>query len=150
MAGIIVGAKIVGGEAWERKLQAAFEQWARLEVNDYFRDEFTTEKWSYPGVTFRKSGQTADDPRDIYDLGNLYRSGRESFTVGNKGLEVTASWDWNAKNSSGNLYAYYVHEGRSTNLAPRQWTDALTSPAKFLGSSLNKSLKERITIALSR
>jgi hypothetical protein len=150
MAGIIAGAKIVGGEAWERKLQAAFEQWARFEVNDYFRDEFTTEKWGYPGVTLRKSGQTADDPRDIYDLGNLYRSGRESFTVGNKGLEVTASWDWNAKNSRGNLYAYYVHEGKSTNLAPRQWTDALTSPAKFLSSNLSKSLKERITIALSR
>jgi hypothetical protein len=150
MAGIIVGAKIIGGEAWERKLQAAFEQWARFEVNDYFRDEFTTEKWDYPGITFRKSGQTVGDPRDIYDLGDLYRSGRESFTVSSQALEVTASWNWNAKNSSGNLYAYYVHEGKSTNLAPRQWTDTLTSPAKFLNSNLSKSLKERIVIALSR
>jgi hypothetical protein len=150
MAGIIVGAKIVGGELLERKLKAAFEQWARFEVNDHFRDEFTTEKWGYPGVTIRKSGQTADDPRDIYDLGDLYRSGRESFVVSNKGGEVIASWDWNAKNSSGNLYAYYVHEGRSTNLAPRQWTDTLTNPAKFLGSNLSKSLTEHITIALRR
>ena len=150
MSGIIVGAKIIGSEALERKLQAAFEQWARFEVNDYFRNQFTTDKWDYPGVTFRKSGETADDPRDIYDLGDLYRSGRDSFTMSSKGREVTASWDWNAKNSSGNLYAYYVHEGKSTNIAPRQWTDALTSPTKFLGSNLSKSLKEHITIALSR
>jgi hypothetical protein len=154
MAGIIVGAKIVGGEAWERKLQAAFEQWARFEVNDYFRDQFNTDRWYYPAVTLRKSGQTAGPgPRDIYDLGNLYRSGRESFAVSSKGLEVTASWDWDAKNSSGNLYAYYVHEGAEkagNNLMPRQWTDVLVEPTKFLGSSLSKSLKERITIALGR
>lgn len=150
MAGIIVGAKIIGGDAWERKLQAAFEQWARFEVNDYFRDQFTTDKWDYPSVTFRKSGQTADNPRDIYDLGDLYRSGRESFTVSSKGREVIASWDWDAKNTSGKLYAYYVHEGKSTNIASRQWTDALTSPTKFLSSNLSKSLKEHITLALSR
>lgn len=151
MAGIIVGAKIIGGEFWERKLQEAFETWARFEVNDYFRDQFNTEKWYYPEVTFRKSGQTAGpDPRDIYDLGNLYRSGRDSFVVTTEALEVTASWDWNAKNSSGRLYAYYVHEGKGTNIKPRQWTDALSSPSVFLSSNLSKSLKTRITNALRR
>ena len=56
MAGIIVGAKIVGGEFWERKLQAAFEAWAEEDVNDkYWKEQFTTEVWGYPGPTKRKN-----------------------------------------------------------------------------------------------
>jgi hypothetical protein len=151
MAGIIVGAKIVGGELWEKKLQAAFEAWTRFEVNDHFRTQFNTDIWDYSAVTFRKSGQTVGpEPRDIYDLGDLYRSGRDSFTITAGGSDVTASWDWDARNSSGKLYAYYVHEGKGTNIEPRQWTDPLVSPDLFLASDLSKSLKKRITTALGR
>jgi hypothetical protein len=151
MAGIIIGAKIVGGELWEKKLQAAFESWTRFEVNDHFRAQFNTDIWDYSAVTFRKSGQTVGpEPRDIYDLGDLYRSGRDSFTITTGGSDVTASWDWDARNSSGRLYAYYVHEGKGTNIEPRQWTDPLVSPDLFLASDLSKSLKKRITTALGR
>jgi hypothetical protein len=151
MAGIIVGAKIVGMKILEAKLQAAFETWARFEVNDYFRDQFLTEKWDYPGVTFRKNGETVGPgPRDIYDLGELYKSGVKSFVTTDDTNGVTASWDWDAKNSSEKLYAYYVHEGQGTNVAPRRWTDALASPSVFLSSNLSKSLKARITTALRR
>jgi hypothetical protein len=151
MAGIIVGAKIVGGAFWEQKLQAAFEAWTRFEVNDHFRDQFNNEIWDYGAVTFRKSGQTVGpEPRDIYDLGDLYRSGRDSFTITNGSSDVTASWDWDAKNTSGKPYAYYVHEGKGTNIEPRQWTDPLVSPDLFLASDLSKSLKKRIASALRR
>jgi hypothetical protein len=151
MAGIIVGAKITGGAFWEQKLQAAFEAWSRFEVNDHFRDQFNNETWDYGAVTFRKSGQTVGpEPRDIYDLGDLYRSGRDSFTITTGGSDVTASWDWDAKNTSGKPYAYYVHEGKGTNIEPRQWTDPLVSPDLFLASDLSESLKKRIASALRR
>ena len=151
MAGIILGAKIVGMQLLEAKLQAAFETWSRFEVNDHFRDQFNKETWSYPAITFRKSGQTVGpEPRDIYDLGDLYRSGRDSFTITTGSNDVTASWDWDAKNSSGKPYAYYVHEGKGTNIEPRQWTDPLVSPDLFLASDLSKSLKKRIASAFRR
>jgi len=148
MTGIIVGAKIVGGEFWERKLQKAFEAWARFDVNDHFRDQFTMEKWAYPAVTFRKNRDTAGPgPRDIFDLGDLYRSGRDSFSLDTGINGPRASWDWNATNTSGRLYAYYVHEGVGTNLEARRWTDPLTSPSLFLSSKLSDSLKKRISSA---
>ena len=151
MAGIIVGAKIVGMKLLEAKLQAAFETWTRFEVNDYFQDQFNTEKWKYPNVTFRKNRSTVGpEPRDIFDLGDLYRSGRDSFTITQGSNDVTASWDWDAQNSSGRRYAYYVHEGEGTNVAPRRWTDPLMSPDLFLGSNLSKSLNKRIIDAFRK
>ncbi len=148
MAGIIVGSKIVGMKLLEKKLQAAFETWARFDVNDHFRDQFTTKKWDYPAITFRKNGDTAGPGlRDIFDLGDLYRSGRDSFSIDTSIDGATASWDWNATNASGRLYAYYVHEGEGTNLEARRWTDPLTSPSLFLSSKLSDSLKRRISSA---
>jgi len=155
MAGIIVGAKIVGGESWERKLQAAFEAWAEEDVNDrYWKEQFTTEVWGYPGPTTRENPRApvrdAFSPRDIYDYGRLYDSGVESFDIISDVNSVTASWNWDAKNSTNNLYAYYVHEGKGSNLAPRRWTDDLVSPSLFLNNRLSKQLERRIIGALGR
>jgi len=148
---IIVGGTLIGGEHLEAKLQAAFETWSRFEVNDYFRDQFNNKPWDYPSVTFRKSGQTVGpEPRDIYDLGNLYRSGRDSFSITMGVDDVTASWNWNATNSSGGAYAWYVHEGLSTNIKARRWTDELQNPALFDASTLKKALQRRIKTAMGK
>jgi hypothetical protein len=150
MSATIVGGTIVNAKLLEAKLAKAFETWARFDANDYFRDQFVEDKWPYPGGTERKSGELARDPRNIFDLGDLYRSGRDSFKITQGSADVTASWDWDAKNSSGRGYAWYVHEGLSTNLAPRQWTDVFQQRDLFDGSSVSKELRSRIRTALNR
>lgn len=147
MSGIIVGGSFSNPDKLVAKLEKAFETWARFEVNDYFRDQFLEDKWGYPGETQRKSGELARDPRNIFDLGNLYRSGRDSFRITQGTSDVTASWDWDAKNSSGRAYAWYVHEGLSTNLAPRQWTDIFQQRDLFASSNVSKELRSRIRAA---
>lgn len=147
MSGIIVGGSIINAGKLVQKLEKAFETWARFEVNDYFRDQFLEGKWGYPGETQRKSGELARNPRNIFDLGNLYRSGRDSFKITQGASDITASWDWDAKNSSGRAYAWYVHEGLSTNLAPRQWTDVFQERNLFIDSNISKELRSRIRAA---
>jgi len=117
-------------------------------VNDYFRDQFLEDKWDYDGETRRKSGEfVGPEPRNIFDLGDLYRSGRDNFKIEQGGVDVTASWSWDAKNSSGKGYAWYVHEGWSTNLEPRQWTDIFQQRDLFASSNVSKELKSRIRAA---
>jgi hypothetical protein len=148
MASTIVGATIVNAKLLETKLVKAFETWAKEDINDaYWDDQFREDKWSYGGETRRKNGEVVTSPRDIYDLGALYESGRESFTLSKSGIDVAASWNWDAKNSSGGAYALYVHEGLSTNLDPRPWTDELYYPQKFQESSVRLALKRRIKAA---
>jgi hypothetical protein len=152
MANIVAGVKIVGMKQLETKLQQAFENWAEKDVNDqYWKEQFLERDWPYPGTTKRKNPNApiveAGDPRDIYDYGKLYQSGKESLEIASNTTSVTASWDWNAKNSSGQLYAYYVHEGAAkagNNLVARRWTDALVIPDLFLASDLSKLFKRRI------
>ena len=75
-------------------------------------EQFLTNKWQYPPpATKRKSGEIAGNPRDIYDLGKLYESGKRSFSVTRDASEIQASWHWDAKNLSGEEYAWFVHEG---------------------------------------
>lgn len=151
MSAIIVGGKFINPEKLEAKLIAAFKTWTRFDVNDYFQDEFTQEKWEYPGETRRKSGELAGPgPRDIYDLGVLYKSGRDGFSIAQGGTDVTASWNWNAQNSRGRAYAWYVHEGFSTNQAPRQWTDVFQQKDLFLVSNVSKALLQRIRATMGR
>jgi hypothetical protein len=148
MAGTIVGANFINPDIFARKLAKAFEAWARFDVNDYFRDQFTTPKWDYDGETRRKNGDYITSPkRDIYDLGSLYRSGRDSFKIESNGIDVTASWSWDAENSSGRAYAWYVHEGLSTNRNARQWTDVFQEQNLFISSNIRKSLRDRIRTA---
>jgi len=150
MSGTIVGGEFINPDRIVNKLANAFEAWANEEVNDYFRDQFIEDKWPYDGNTLRKSGEQVGSPRNIFDLGDLYRSGRNNFSITQGGVDITASWNWNAKNSSGRAYAWYVHEGLGTNLAPRQWTDIFQEQTLFDRSPLSKELKMRIRNALNK
>jgi hypothetical protein len=151
MSGTIVGGSFSNPDKLVQKLVKAFETWARFDANDYFRDQFLEDKWDYDGETRRKNGETVGpEPRNIFDLGDLYRSGRDSFSITQGGMDITASWDWDAKNSSGRGYAWYVHEGLSTNLEPRQWTDVFQQSDLFNGSSVSKELRSRIRAAFNK
>jgi hypothetical protein len=148
MSGIVVEAKVIGGEGWEKKLRAAFETWASEDIDDaYWDDQFKDDRWVYQNETRRKNGEVVGSPRDIYDLGELYESGRESFRITQGSMDITASWNWDAKNSSGRAYAWYVHEGLGTNVTPRPWTDELQVPSRFEASSVRLALRRRIKIA---
>lgn len=149
MSGTIVGARIINARAIEQKLMAAFETWAKEDLDDgYFEDQFKEDKWGYPGYTRRKSGESAGTVRNIYDLGELYQSGKQTFQITQGANDITASWNWNAKNDSGNTYAEYVHEGWGTNLEARPWTDDLYYPQKFANSNVRLALRARIKAAL--
>ena len=152
MSGTIVGGEFINPEALVKKLSKAFETWSRFDVNDHFRNEFLEKKWRYDGETIRKNGDPnpVGSPRDIFDLGELYKSGRDSFSITQGGMDVTASWNWDAKNDSGRGYAWYVHEGLSTNLTPRQWTDTFQQQDLFDSSQVSKDLKMRIRTAFNK
>jgi hypothetical protein len=149
--GVIVGGKFINPEAFTKKLTTAFATWANDDINDsYWDDFFKDDRWSYPGETRRKNGEVVGSPRDIYDLGNLYNSGKESFTLNLGGNSPSASWNWDARNESGRAYAWYVHEGLGTNRAPRPWTDAFQVPAKFERGVAMRALKNRIREAFMK
>ena len=148
MSGTIVGGDFIDPQKLEQKLAKAFETWAQFDVNDYFRDQFLEDKWPYDGETERKNGETVGSPRNIFDLGELYKSGRDSFSISRGSIDVTVSWNWDAKNDSGRGYAWYVHEGLSTNLTPRPWTDIFQQRDLFNGSNVSKELRARIRTAL--
>ena len=153
MALLIAGARLVGEEELLRQLGDVFEEWVTNDVNnDYMYEQFRTDKWSYAGPpTKRKSGDTAGNPRDIYDLGNLYKSGRDSFKVDRNPSKVEASWHWNAKNQSGDEYAWFVHEGEGPySREPRPWTDEIAVPYLFYGSEPHKRLEQSITLKMGR
>lgn len=145
MSGIIVGGQFINPENIVNKLEQAFRVWATEDLDDgFFEEQFKDDKWQYPGYTRRKSGESAGTVRNIYDLGELYQSGKDSFKITQGTSDITASWNWDAKNSSGNAYALYVHEGIGTNLEPRPWTDDIYVPAKFQASVVSKALRRRI------
>ena len=149
MSGVVVGGSFINPANLINKLRAAFETWAREDLDDgYFEDQFKDDKWDYPGYTRRKSGESTGTVRNIYDLGELYKSGKESFKITQGTADITASWDWDEKNDSGGAYALYVHEGIGTNLEARPWTDELYYPQKFAKSSVRLALKARIKAVL--
>lgn len=148
MSAFVVGATVLNAQVLERKIESAFRKWVTEDINGnggYFAGQFRTSKWNYPGVTNRKSGPPpVGSPRDIYDLGKLYESGNQSFAVNVTLKGPVASWNWDATNDSGRAYAWYVHEGLSTNLEPRQWTDVFQSATLFSASPLKTELLLRI------
>jgi len=149
MSGVIVGGQLINPENIVNKLAQAFGLWANEDLNDgFFEDQFKEDKWEYPGYTRRKSGESAGTVRNIYDLGELYDSGKQTFRITQGANDISASWNWNAKNSSDRAYALYVHEGIGTNLEARPWTDELYYPQKFANSSVRLALKRRIKAAL--
>lgn len=142
-----LGARIVGIRNIENALQQAFQTWAEEDIDDqYMAQKFLDPgEWEYdtpnpPGYTERKTGEIVRSPRNIYDLGELYRSGKESFDV----TGFSASWSWDAVNGQGGAYAYYVHEGIGTNMTARPWTDDISIPARFEEGMEKRQLISRI------
>lgn len=148
---IITGARVRNAQVLANKLANAFETWAKEDVNDaYWDDQFRDMGlWEYDRETRRKNGEIVDSPRDIFDTGALYRSGVESLRINNSPNAVSADWEWGARNSTGQPYARYVHEGEGTNYGnPRPWTDELAVPQKFDTSVVKRALLARIQEAL--
>ncbi|NBR23479.1 MAG: hypothetical protein EBU08_06840 [Micrococcales bacterium] len=117
----------------EQALAKAFENWTEQDINDAFwDDQFKEDKWDHSPSTTRRNGDTVGSPRDIYDLGALYESGKQSYKLTNSAGNLTARWHWDAKNNSGKEYAEYVHEGTGTNAGyPRKFTDDLSIAFSF-------------------
>jgi hypothetical protein len=126
-------ASLNGIKQIEQALVNAFKDWTEQDINNAFwDDQFKEDKWDHSLLTRRKNGDTVGSPRDIYDLGELYDSGKESYKLTNSAGNVTARWHWDAKNSSGKEYAIYVHEGTGTNAGyPRGFTDDLSIAFSF-------------------
>ena len=147
----VAGARIIGGDNIERALVDAFETWASEDINDaHWQDQFKEEKWKYDGVTERKNGLVVTSPRDIYDIGELYKSGVDSFRLTKGANGAQASWHWDATNNSGNEYAWYVHEGIGSNATARPFTDDISIAASFFRKAVGKALKLRTAQALER
>lgn len=146
----VSSARLIGMKAIEASLLAAFEQWVDQDVNEkYMEEQFFGDIWQYPPPsTVRKNGETAGNPRNIVDTGELYESGKEyTFSINSNGAE--ASWHWDAKNSSGEEYAWYVHEGKGPySRAPRPWTDQIAEPYLFEGTEVQKDLEIRVSRAI--
>jgi len=146
----VAGARFFGGDDIERALLKAFESWTREDINDAFwDDQFKEDKWEHSPLTIRANGDTVGSPRDIYDLGELYRSGVESYNFQLFRDGATASWHWNAKNRSGREYAWYVHEGAGTNDPyDRAFTDDVSGMAFSFRKPIGKALLSRVSVAL--
>lgn len=149
----IVGAKITNGKALEKALVQAFETWAKEDINEaHWEDQFRDmDKWGHSPLTIRANGEEVGSPRDIYDLGNLYQSGVDSFTLQSSSKAVEARWHWDARNRSGEEYAIYVHEGEGTNYPyPRSFTDAISEPRAFWLRAPGRALKLQVQAALDK
>ena len=160
-----ITAKIIGMELIEKALMDGFEQWAKEDINEaHWDDQFKEDKWKWdqaterengevvfsPRKTKRKNGEVVFSPRDIYDLGNLYKAGVDSLDIQRSSNGIIAEWDWSeARNSSGDSYAWYVHEGTSRHPG-RPFTDDISIPSSFFRKAPGKALKLRIGQHLER
>jgi len=147
----IVGAKLINPESIENVLIQAFETWVKEDINDaHWDDQFKNmAKWDYNNETRRKNGEVVDTPRDIYDLGLLYKSGIASSVVENTGTMVTANWHWDAKNTSGHEYATYVHDGRGSNTTARPFTDDISVASSFFLKAPGMAFKLQVRKAMA-
>ncbi len=144
----IISARVIGGKRIEDALVKAFEQWTKDYIQDiYWEEQFESDKWDWDGETKRQNpaAGTVGSPRDIYDWGDLYKSGRDSYKFSLKADGAEATWFWDATNASGDKYAWYVHYG--TKFMPdRPFTDDLVLEGSFFWNAPGKSL---ITIVQS-
>jgi len=148
-----ISAKLINAESIEKVLIKAFEQWAKDDINEqHWKEQFIDREWPYDGETKRENPRAfireADSPRDIYDWGRLYQSGIDSFQLEVNGGLLRASWHWDAKNSSGQEYAWYVHYGKGTNATARPFTDDIAIPSSFFFKDPGLALQRRIFIAI--
>jgi len=149
----VVGATITNLHAIEKALVDAFEEWAENYVNDIHWerqfDDMTRWGWDGDGETQRKNGEPVSSPRDIYDLGKLYRSGVESFSFSRTNNGAEADWHWDAKNSSNIEYAWYVHEGTKY-MQGRPFTDDISLPPSFFLREPGKALLQQVQSGLNQ
>ena len=150
----IVGAKLINPESIENALIQAFETWVKEDINKKHWDEQfkNMSRWDYDmgdKPTVRKNGEVVDTPRDIYDLGFLYKSGIDSSVIENTGEMVTANWHWDAKNTSGQEYATYVHDGRGSNTTARPFTDDISVASSFFLKAPGMAFKLRVRKAMA-
>jgi len=147
-----VNAVIIGQNLIEKALIDAFETWTEEDINDaHWDDQFRNmSKWPYDNETRRKNREVVTSPRDIYDLGELYKSGIKSYRFERSSNGAEANWHWDAKNSSDQEYAWYVHNGEGTNVTARPFTDDISIPSSFFFKTPGKALKLRVTQYLDR
>lgn len=140
-------AALLNSRAIENALTKAFTLWASQDINEvHWKEQFLdASRWDYDGETKRENGKTVGSPRDIYDLGLLYQSGVDSFSLEYTGNVLTAGWHWDAKNASGREYAVYVHNGTGTNKTARPFTDDVALPASFFLKKPGMALKLRVS-----
>jgi hypothetical protein len=128
-------------------LSHAFEKWATEDIDDaHWDDQFRDmDRWDWSGETRRKNGEVVDSPRDIYDLGALYRS--KEYTIIQTTNRAQAKWRWTATNSSGQEYAYYVHYGTGATDA-RPFTDDIAIASSFFRKTPGMALVRQMQAAL--
>ena len=149
-----ITARIINQKLLENAIVQAFETWLDEDVNKTHWDEqFGDKKWKWRSepLTERENGELAGNPRDLYDLGNLYESGIKNFKVTKSTSLVEATWHWDAKNRSEEEYAWYVHEGEGPHSPrARRFTDDISMAATFNRKAPGKALKLRLITALSQ
>ena len=131
-------------------LVKAFAVWAAKDINEtHWKQQFQEmSRWDYDGGTQRDKAYV-ESPRDIYDLGHLYQSGVDSFTLEDNGDLITAMWHWDAKNASGKEYATHVHNGTGTNKTARPFTDDVSLMSSFFLNAPGVAFRLRIKQAIA-
>jgi len=149
---MVIAARLINQNIIEQALIQAFKTWADQDINQaHWSDQFNESKWKHSPLTRRENGETVGTPRDIYDLGALYQSGVDSFKLTQSSNLVEASWHWNAKNRSGQEYAWYVHEGEGTNDPyARKFTDDISIASSFFRKGPGIALRSRISTGLGK
>lgn len=152
----IIGARLVNAKAIENALVKAFEQWAEQDINEKHWDkqfkDMSKWPWTFKGnndVTVRENPikDPVTTPRDIDDWGNLYNSGYNSYKFTPRVSAAVASWHWDAKNSSGEEYAGYVHDGTKF-MDGRPFTEDIAVEASFFFKEPGQDLEARVQSAL--
>ena len=145
-----VKATLMNQQAITDSLVKAFALWASEDINEaHWDDQFKNMSlWDYDNETKRKNGEVVNSPRDIYDLGKLYQSGVDNFTLEHSGGAIAAKWHWDAKNTSGEEYAGYVHNGTGTNRTARPFTDDISIAASFFLKAPGMAFRLRIQQAM--
>jgi len=143
-------AKLINAKTIENALVQAFVIWAAEDINEtHWKQQFQEmSRWGYDGETMRSNGAVGS-PRDIYDLGHLYQSGVDSFTMEADSNLITAKWHWDAKNASGREYATYVHNGTGTNKTARPFTDDVSLLSSFFLNAPGVAFRLRIKQAIA-
>ncbi len=131
-------------KAFENELKEILQGELSREVSNDIDTYFLEKKWLWNGnLTKRKNGETVGSPRDIFDLGDLYFSERESFSfIGNE-YQMTRTWGGEGTDAD---HAVYVHDGTAKTEA-RRWTDRIAENHEQEYADL---IERRITEALNR